>query len=76
VADLIPGWEIAARKTNGAWMHLAFIVLQMLLIYPPENRSSVTFTLRNRDTGAVRKVTAKSLEEAALRAAAKDFDRA
>ena len=76
MADLIPGWEIVARKTNGAFLHLVFIVLQMLLIYPPENRSTVTFTLRNRDSGEVRKVTAPSLEEAALRAAASDFDRA
>jgi len=74
VADLIPGWEIVARKTNGAWAHLFFMVVQMLMIYPPENRSTVTFTLRNRDSGAVRKVTAPSLEEAALRAAAADFD--
>jgi len=49
--------------------------LQTLLIYPPENRSTVTFTLRNRDNGEVRKVTAPSVEEAALRAAANDFDR-
>lgn len=75
MADLIPGWEIVARKTNGAWAHLVFIVAQTLLAYPPENRSTVTFTLRSRDSGEVRKVTAPSLEEAALRAAANDFDR-
>ena len=74
MADIAPDWEIIARKTNRAWLNLFFIVLQTLLVYPPDNRSSVTFTLRNRASGELRKVTADSMEEAAILVAQGEFD--
>ena len=54
---------------------MLFIVLQMLLLVPPQNHSSVTCTVRNRATGETRKVTANSDEEAAVLIAQGQFDK-
>jgi hypothetical protein len=77
MSEIAPGWEVVARKTRGPLAHLMFLVLQVLLLsWPPVTHSSVTFTVRNRATGETRKVTAKTVEEAALRIAHGHFDRA
>ena len=72
--DPIPGWEIVARRTHAPLTHLLFIALQALMDVPPVSRSPVTFTLRSRDSGEVRAVTAYSIEEAALLAGRGEFD--
>jgi hypothetical protein len=78
MTEIVPGWEIVARKTRGPIAHLLFVGLQMLLLapIPPQGWSSVTFTVRNRATGETCKVTAKSEEEATLLIAQGRFDQA
>ena len=75
MSELAPGWEIVARKTRGRLAYMLFIVLQMLLVVPPQSHSSVTYTVRNRATGETRKVTANSDEEAAVLIAQGQFDK-
>jgi len=58
-------WEIVSRRTNNAFVNLFFIVVQMFLTAEPANRSTVTFTVRQRSTGLTRNVTARSEQEAA-----------
>ena len=72
--ELAPGREIVARETRAPLARMLLIVLQMLLLVPPQSHSSVTFTVRNRDTGETRKVTASSVEEAAILIAQGQFD--
>jgi len=72
--ELVAGWEIVRRKTNAQLWHYFFAVLQGMSGLGPENRSSVTFTVKNRETGEIRKVTGKSLEEAQARLLAGQFD--
>jgi hypothetical protein len=56
---------------------MVFIILQMLLLHAePLNRSSVTFTVRHRETGETRRITARSHAEAAAMIADGRFDRA
>jgi hypothetical protein len=75
MSEIAPGWEIVARETRGRLAYMLFILLQMLLLVPPESHSSVTFTVRNRATGETRKVTANSDEEAAVLVAQGQFDK-
>ncbi len=74
MTDIAPGWEIVAQKTHHPILHIGLILLQMLAISDPLNRSDVTFTVRNRATGETRKVTADSRERAAARIAQGQFD--
>jgi len=75
VHEIAPGWDLVAQKTNLPLLHMFFILLQMLMMSEPVNRSSVTFTVRNRASGEVRTVTAASAEEAAIRITQGHFDR-
>ena len=74
MTEIAPGWEVVAQQTNRPLLHMLFILLQMMLESPPVNRSSVTFTVRNRATGETRKVTARSADEAAVLIAQEQFD--
>jgi hypothetical protein len=74
MTELAPGWEIVARETRAPLARMLLIVLQVLSLVPPEGHSSVTFTVRNRETGETRKVTANSSEEAAVLIAQGQFD--
>jgi hypothetical protein len=74
MTELAPGWEIVARETRAPLARMLLIVLQVLSLVPPEGHSSVTFTVRNRETGETRKVTANSVEEAAVLIAQGQFD--
>jgi hypothetical protein len=77
MTDIAPGWEIIAQKTRSPVAHMVFIILQMLLLHAePLNRSSVTFTVRHRETGETRRITARSHAEAAAMIADGRFDRA
>ena len=75
MSELAPGWEIVARKTRGPVAQMLLIVLQMIMVLPPQSHSSVTFTVRNRETGETRKVTANSTDEAAILIAQGQFDK-
>ena len=74
MTEIAPGWDLVAQKTNRPLLHMFFILLQALMEFPPANRSSVTFTVRNRASGAIRKVTADSVDEAAILVAQGRFD--
>ncbi len=76
MTDIAPGWEIIAQKTRNPVRHMVLILLQMLMLTEPLNRSEVTFTVRNRATGETRKVTADSREQAAAMIADGAFDKA
>lgn len=72
--ELAPGWEIVSRKTNAQLWHYFLAALQAMSAIGPDNRSSVTFTVKNHETGEIRRVTGKSLEEAQTRLLAGQFD--
>jgi hypothetical protein len=62
MTEITDGWEIVSRRTNEPARHLLSMVLQIIFIYPETTGfySSVTWTVRQTATGAVRKVTAWS----------------
>jgi hypothetical protein len=74
--DRFGDWHVVARKTNDPVSHLIGIVARLVLPLPeaPRRWSSVTWTLRHASTGEIRKVTAHTDDEAALRIAAGAFD--
>ena len=72
--ELGPGWEVIARKTRGPLAQMVLILLQLVFLVPPQTHSSVTFTVRNRETGETRKVTANSEDEATILIAQGQFD--
>jgi hypothetical protein len=75
MTDIAPGWEIIAQKTRNPVAHMVFILLQILLLHAePLNRSNVTFTVRHRETGETRTITARSRTEAAARIEEGRFD--
>jgi hypothetical protein len=76
MTEIAPGWEIVAQKTRKPVMHMVLILLQMLMLAEPMNRSSVTYTVRHRVTGETRQVTADSHEQAAAKIEQGLFDRA
>ncbi len=69
-------WETVARETAdaGGWMA---ILMWPLLLLPgaPTRHSNVTWTVRHTHTGEVRKVTAYTEDLAALKIAAREFDK-
>lgn len=47
MSEIVPGWEVIARKPRGPIAHLVFLAMQVLLLsWPPISHSSVTFTVR------------------------------
>jgi hypothetical protein len=62
-------WEILDRKIHHRW-----IATFLMVILGPEFHSSATWTLRQRSTGMVRRVTANSKSEAADKIAKGWFD--
>jgi hypothetical protein len=73
-AFLVEDWEIVAKKTNAKfWFSLLMLVaIPLELDQPPH--SSVTWTIRQKSTGLVRRVTAKSLCEATEKVRQAYFD--
>ena len=67
-------WDIVSHQTNGRAFTLLFLVLTTILgeFLPPH--SSVTWTLRHRTTGEMRRVTARSEREAIEKINAGYFD--
>lgn len=73
--ELLPGWEIVSRAMPFRLTRYLVLLLQSLVTFqPPANAAPVVFTLRNKDSGETRKVTASSIEEAQLRVAQGKFD--
>jgi hypothetical protein len=74
--DKFGDWETIERRTadSAGWMA---ILMWPLLLLPgvPARHSNVTWTVRHKQTGEVRKVTAYTEDLAALKIAAHEFDK-
>jgi hypothetical protein len=75
VAELPEGWKVLSCRPNGRWP-LFFMFFQSLVGNPDimPVASTATWTVQETATGAVRKVTAHSQEEATERIANGYFD--
>jgi hypothetical protein len=69
-------WEVLSRKPDEAFWMLA-ILAQLALIIPqmPATFAAAIWTVRQKSTGVVRKLTARSEEEARQKIALGLFDR-
>jgi hypothetical protein len=74
MTELAPGWEIVSRRTNNRLRGLFAMALQIVLTAEHGVYSSVTWTIRETSTGAVRKVTARSEADAREKIARSLFD--
>ena len=73
--ELLPGWEIVARKAPFRLGHsLAMLVQALFTFQMPGTLAPVTFTLRETESGTLHTVTAHSIEEARLRVVQGKFD--
>lgn len=69
MAELIPGWEIVGEKTGKAsGIFSALFNLLMMVPMPPVQAGSVTYTIRNPETGEIRTVSGGTKEEAQVAA--------
>ena len=58
-------WEIVSRRPNDrGWILPMLVQLALLIPMMPATFSSSTWTVRQKSTGVVRKLTARSEEEA------------
>ncbi len=75
--DAFDDWETIGRKTNDKASALIGLLLWplFLLTGSPTLPSSVTWTIRHKQTGDVRRVTAHTKDLAALKIAAGEFDK-
>jgi hypothetical protein len=73
--QIADGWEIVSRQTNEPIWLLSMLV-QIALVIPevPRSFSTVTWTVRETATGAVRKVTARTEQEAKDKISLELFD--
>ena len=73
--EIADGWEVVSCHVKKPW-HVIFMVLQMLVGNPDivPVFSTATWTVRQRATGTVRKVTARSRREAKDKVANGLFD--
>jgi hypothetical protein len=74
--DKFGDWETVDHRTadSAGWMA---ILMWPLLLLPgvPARHSNVTWTVRHKQTGEVRRVTAYTEDLAALKIAAHEFDK-
>ena len=73
--ELVDGWEVISCRVKRPW-HVIYMILQMLVGNPDivPVFSTATWTLRQTATGTVRKVTARSRQEAKNKVVNSDFD--
>jgi hypothetical protein len=66
MTQITNGWDILSRRTNAPTRHLLSMLLQIAVTVPEWTGiySTVTWTVRQTDTGVVRNVTARSEQEA------------
>jgi hypothetical protein len=68
-------WEVVGRETNHPWITTFFVFILGLISFDPTGlHSSVTWTVRQKSTGIVKRVTARSETEAADKIAKGWFD--
>jgi hypothetical protein len=65
MGEIVDGWEVVSCRVKQPW-HAIYMVLQMLFGNPDivPVFSTATWTVRQTETGKVRKVTARSRQEA------------
>lgn len=73
--EIADGWEVVSCRVKEPW-HMVFAVLQMLVGNPDlvPVFSTATWTVRQPATGTVRKVTARSRQEASDKIVNNIFD--
>jgi hypothetical protein len=73
--ELVDGWEVISCRVKRPW-HVIYMILQMLVGNPDivPVFSTATWTVRQTATGTVRKVTARSRQEAKNKIVNSDFD--
>jgi hypothetical protein len=73
--ELVDGWEVISCRVKRPW-HVIYMILQMLVGNPDivPVFSTATWTVRQTATGTVRKVTARSRQEAKNKVVNSDFD--
>jgi hypothetical protein len=74
MTELAPGWGIVSRRTNNRLGGLFTMILQIVLTAEQGIYSSVTWTIHETSTGAIRKVTARSEAAAREKIAQNMFD--
>jgi hypothetical protein len=74
MTELASGWEIVSFRTNNRLRGLLTMALQIVLTAENGIYSSVTWTVRETSTGAIRKVTARSEVGARQKIAQNLFD--
>jgi hypothetical protein len=57
IADEIDGWIIKRKHNNYNFVYIIFFILSVLSPQPPPDPPEITYTLENRNTGAIRTVT-------------------
>lgn len=74
--QIADGWEIVSCRARQPW-HAFFMFLQMLVGNPDiaPTSSTAIWTVRQTATGAMRKVTARSEQEAAEKIVSGHFDK-
>jgi hypothetical protein len=60
MTELAPGWDIVSRRTDNRLGGSFTMILQIALTAEQGIYSSVTWTIHETSTGAIRKVTARS----------------
>ena len=76
MSQLADGWEIVSRRTNNRILALFSMLLQTVLTSETAFFfSAVTWTVRQTATGVVRKVTARSEQDAKKKIALGAFDK-
>jgi hypothetical protein len=74
--DKFGDWETVERRTADSTGWMAILTWPLLLLpEAPTRHSNVTWTVRHKQTGEVRKVTAYTEDFAALKIAAREFDK-
>jgi hypothetical protein len=74
--DKFGDWETVERRTADSTGWMAILMWPLLLLPgAPTRHSNVTWTVRHKQTGDVRKVTAYTEDLAALKIAAREFDK-
>jgi hypothetical protein len=57
IADEIDGWIIKRKHNNYDFVYIIFFVLHVLSQQPLPDPPAITYTLENKNTGAIRMVT-------------------
>ena len=75
-AERFGDWEIVERSSADAAGWMAILAWPLLLLPgAPTHHSSITWTMRHKQTGDIQKVTADTEDLAALKIAAREFDK-